>query len=147
MVNLADNSGNGDLDDALSSLFKIDTQGFGAEWGFGTTGMQSSVPSQDNDGFSDFAGWREFTERTNFHWKRGPFIAGDGVIEAAISLRELWGPEAARVPGRHHIALVVVITNKYGNARVNQALPGKFDSDTPMHLDAVDLWIAPGNGE
>ena len=141
---LDDNTGNGDLDDALSGIFIVDDAKFGADWGFGTIGMQSYVPD-DSDAFSAFVGWRQFAERTNFYWKKGPLIAGTGVIEGAIPLRDLWGPEAARVPMRHHIALVVVITNKYGNERVNQALPGKHDADNPMHLDAVDLWIRPDN--
>ena len=144
MSGLDDNSGNGDLDDALSSTFVVDDDKFGADFGFGTLGMQSFT-SGDDLANSKFAGWRSFEEPKNFYWKDGNVISGTSAVELSISLRELWGPEAAKVPTRHHIALVVVIANKFGNARVNQALPAKFESETPMILKAADLWIRPDN--
>ena len=151
MTKLGDNSGNGDLDDALSSTFVIDNTDFGAYWGFGTLGMKSMQATDKPGDFPD-AGWRAFIDPQypdvgpqNFGWEQGAVVCGDSAIELSVPLKSLWGPESARVPMRHHIALVVVITNLYGNKRVNQSLPGKFDSSNPMHLNAVDLWIRPGN--
>ena len=153
MTALTDNSGNGDLDDALSSTFIVNNTKFGADFGFGTLGMQS-FHSGDDLGTSTSAGWRSLvmTDQwsptvppNNLYWLDSNVISGDSAVETSISLHKLWGPEAAMVPMLHHIALVVVISNNYGDKRVNQALPSKFDANNPMHLNTVDLWIRPEN--
>ncbi|MBM4372824.1 MAG: IPT/TIG domain-containing protein, partial [Deltaproteobacteria bacterium] len=68
MTSLSDNGGNGDLDDALSSVFEVSAEGFGAEFGFGAQGGAEALPGA----LVPAAGWRGLSPPGDFSWLAGP---------------------------------------------------------------------------
>ena len=138
MAALADNTGNGDLDDGISNVVSVLDPEFGAEFSFGTKGMTSFISGSDLAGSVD-AGWRGLTPADNFSWLDGTMLADadNGVVEAAIPLSTIFPgglPESGRTVG-----LVVKLTNNYGgfDGVSNQTLPGFYDEEAPETVAAV----------
>jgi hypothetical protein len=136
MTTLDDNSGNGNLDDALSSVLNVTVAGFGAEFGFGLRG-NASYQAGGNLADSQFAGWRELTPPTEFPWLQGTAVRGvEGVrfsIPRATILPAGTGPHGA------NLALFVRLTNGYGtlDGLSNQSLPQFYQAGEPGKVGAV----------
>lgn len=141
-VDLEDNAGSGDLDDALSGLLSFQIEGFGADLAAGTIGMTSMIEGSE---LSSTAGWRLFDDWADFTWLQGTVVAGeDGWIEMGLSLSQLF--EAGVVPqGGGTIHAIALVGNNYGNAFSNQSLPEMSDPGAPevktnaMTLEILDL--------
>lgn len=136
MTDLSDNSGNGDLDDALSNVLSVPVDGFGAEFAFGALGMESYEMGGDL-GDSLRAGWRELTPVDNFAWIQGTVAGGDEGLEFAIPLNTLI--PGGTGPSGTTIALFVRLSNKYGGGDgvSNQSLPEYYNVDVPAAVGKV----------
>ncbi len=132
-IELGDNGGSGDLDDAFSGTLVFDIEGFGADAAAGTVGMNSVL---ENGELSALAGWRLFSNLNEFAWINGSVVAGeDGWIEMSIPLAVLFsGPLAADAVD---MALIAVVGNNYGNAFSNQCLPESETSEVSMTKTAA----------
>lgn len=114
----------GALDAALSSLVKVTVSGFGADFAFGTKGMNSFVEGSELSPAGDLAGWRELADPANFSWIQGSVITkvGGNGVEAAIPLGTLFG---GPIPSQGAtVALTVHVVNADGLFTSNQTLPG-----------------------
>jgi len=119
-ITLEDNSGSGDLDDALSGTLLFTGEGFGADLAVGTIGMNASIEGQEP---SPFAGWRLFDDLTNFNWLQGTVISGNnGWFEMAIPYSMLF-PGGSVPSGGASIGGIALIGNSYGNSFSNQSIP------------------------
>jgi len=136
MIWLSDNSGDGDLDDALSNILEVSVAGFGGDYGFGTRGM-ASYKEGGNLGDSKLTGWRELGPPYNLSWVQGSVVCSDKGIEAAIPLSTLYKGGAPQ--GGTTVGLVVRLTDRYGDKPgiSNQALPEYFDAAAPAKVGAV----------
>ena len=135
MTMLSDNTGDGDLDDALSNVLAVDEPGFGAEFAFGSNGMESfAMGSSLSESLN--VGWRELAPVDDFDWLDGSVIA-DTAIEAAIPLTALYGDELPS--GAKQIAVFIKLSNSYGgfDGLSNQTLPEYFDEDAPEIIGSV----------
>ncbi len=139
MIWLSDNTGDGDLDDAVSNILAVSVPGYGGDYGFGTRGM-ASYQEGGNLGDSKFSGWRELGPPYNLSWIQGTVACSDKGIEAAIPLGTLY---PAGVPADGTQAGVFVrLTDRYGDKPgiSNQALPEFFDPATPAKVGAVAVF-------
>ncbi len=136
MVWLSDNTGNGDLDDAFSSVLEVSVPGYGADWGFGTRGMASFTQGSDLGG-SLYVGWRAMGTPYNLPWFQGTVKSGNGAIEAAVPLSTVL-PQGIPAAGTE-VALFAKITDRYGDMGgiCNQTLPEYFDAGDVKKIDAV----------
>jgi hypothetical protein len=127
MIDLSDNDGNGDLDDALSNVLTVSIPGFGADVGFGTKGMASFVMGDKLDN-ALLVGWRKLGPPYNLAWLQGTVKAGTGFVEAAVPLSTLI--PGTLPAGGQEVALFVQLTDRYGDVPgiSNQALPGHPDT-------------------
>lgn len=133
MVSLADNTGNGDLDDALSNVLLVLDQAFGAEYAFGTGGMGSFTQGSDL-GQALKAGWRKLVPTDNFPWVDGSVVCGDTGCEAKIKLATLLG---GGIPASgKQFGLFVKLTNAYGGIEgiSNQTLPEYYNPTAPERV-------------
>lgn len=135
MLDLADNNGNGDLDDALSNVLFVSVADFGADFAFGSQGMTSFVQGDALAG-AEFVGWRSLANVGDFDWLDGSVVAGEGSLEAAIPLGTLYGEG---VVGNKQVALFVRLANKYGgfDGMSNQTLPEYFNDVVPGEVGAL----------
>ncbi|MBM4387205.1 MAG: IPT/TIG domain-containing protein [Deltaproteobacteria bacterium] len=125
---LTDNSGIGELDDALSSLLDVKDANFSPELGFGTKGMQSFTKGNPLWPGSKEVGVRKFTAQDNFSWIDAD-VRADGVkgfVEIAIPIAETGIP--LPLAKAKSMALFVRIINKNGDAASNQALPEYYNN-------------------
>ncbi len=134
----------GALDDAFSSLLKVQEFGFGAEWAFGTKGMAQVtgfVGLEQAPPEMDFAGWRWLGNPADLAW----ILAGgevltsvdEGSIETWIPLFTLFQQGVS--PGGATLALVIRLVNNDGTATSNQALPA--DAQGFVQASSVRLRI------
>ncbi len=130
MTSLADNSGSGDLDDALSNVLTVMDTSFGAEFAFGTGGMTSFAEGSDL-GLSVKSGWRRLTPTDNFPWLDGAVTCTAAACEARIKLSTI--VSGSFPASGKQFALFLRLTNGYGGPEgiSNQALPGYFDAEAP----------------
>ena len=120
MSTLADNGGNGDLDDALSNVVTVTAAGFGAEFGFGAQGSSEVAPGA----LVATGGWRSLDPPDDFSWLTGPVAAGVGTLETSVVLTDLLGDAGIPSTGVQ-LAVAVKLSNKYGgtDGMSNQCLP------------------------
>ena len=139
MSELSDNDGNGDLDDALSNVLSVLDAGFGAEFAFGTQGLNSFMMGTDL-GESKFVGWRGLSGPDNLAWLSGTVMSGEGVIEAAFPMATLC-PDGVSSAGKE-IAVFVRISNAYGgyDGVSNQSLPEYYDVDAPETVGEIAVF-------
>ena len=135
MVDLSDNDGDGDLDDALSNVLVVAVPGFGGDVGFGTRGMASFQMGNDLAG-SMFVGWRELGPPYNLAWLQGSVICSPDACEAAIPFSNLY-PDG--VPTQTELGVFLKLTDKYGDVGglSNQTLPEYYAADDPTEIGTV----------
>ena len=135
MVDLSDNDGDGDLDDALSNVLVVTAPGFGGDVGFGTRGMASFQMGNDLAG-SLFVGWRELGPPYNLAWLQGSVLCSEDACEAALPLSSLY---TTGVPAKTQVALFLKLTDKYGDLAglSNQTLPEFYDADDISQIGAA----------
>lgn len=133
MSTLADNDGDGDLDDALSNVVTVTAPGFGAEFGFGAQGNSVVAPG-DLEGS---AGWRSLDPPDNFSWMSGPVDQGAAAMETSVALSDLLGITGIPSTGLQ-VAVAVKLSNKYGgtDGMSNQCLP---ECSAPTVIDQVAI--------
>ena len=108
------------VDDALSGTLVFNVDGFGADLGAGTIGMDNVFEGGE---FSAFRGWRLFDDLSNFNWLQGTVVSGaDGWIEMAIPYSLLFANGAVPAGGTV-VGSVAAIGNNYGNSFSNQSVP------------------------
>jgi len=131
MSTLADNDGDGDLDDALSNVVTVTAAGFGAEFGFGAQG-NSVVAAGDLEAS---AGWRSLSPLDDFSWIQGPVDQGASAMETSVALADLLGMSGIPSTGLQ-VAVAVKLSNKYGgtDGMSNQCLP---ECSAPTVIDQV----------
>jgi len=131
MSTLTDNSGDGDLDDALSNVVTVTAAGFGAEFGFGAQG--NTVVSAGD--LAPNAGWRSLAAPDNFSWLAGPVDQTAGALETSVALTDLLGSSGIPSTGLQ-VAVAVKLSNKYGgtDGMSNQCLP---ECSAPTVIDQV----------
>ncbi len=130
MTMLSDNAGSGDLDDALSNVVSVTVPGYGAEYAFGTRGMESYFMGADL-AFAEFVGWRKLFPTDNLPWLPGSVVSTAGALEASIPLSSIC-PDGLPEGGKQ-MSIVVKISNGYGgfDGVCNQTLPEFFTPDQP----------------
>jgi hypothetical protein len=138
MTLLADNTGNGDLDDALSNVLNVTVEGFGAELGFGTRAM-ATFKAGGNLGDSKFVGWRGLSPADNFPWLDASVVCGETGVEAAIPLASVF--PGGLGPNGKQAAIFVKLGNQYGgfDGLSNQTLPEWADDGAKDEVGAVAL--------
>jgi hypothetical protein len=136
MIWLSDNTGNGDLDDALSNILTVTVPGFGGDYGFGSRGMASY---KEGGGLGDslFVGWRQLGPPYNLAWTQGSVVCSSKALEAAVPLSTLYAGGVPKTGST--VAVVVKLTDKYGDKTglSNQALPEFYDPAAAETLGAV----------
>ncbi len=133
MSTLADNGGDGDLDDALSNVVTVTAPGFGAEFGFGAQGNSVVAPGD----LEASAGWRALDPPGNFSWMPGTVDQGAAALETSVALADLLGPGGIPATGLQ-VAVAVKLSNKYGgtDGMSNQCLP---ECSAPTVIDQVAI--------
>ncbi|GEM_PF-3195286 len=136
MAWLSDNAGDGDLDDALSSILDVTVSGFGADWGFGSKGMATFLEGSDL-GNSKFVGWRAMGTPYNLPWWQGTVACSASGCEASFSLGTIF-PLGVPAQGTT-LGLFARITDRYGDSFgiSNQGLPEYYDAGNPHLIGAV----------
>ena len=133
MIDLSDNAGGGDLDDALSNVLHVNAVGFGADLGFGSRGMESIELGANLDN-AVFVGWRRLAPPYDLSWVPGGVACSENAVETVIPLATVF--PAGVPPEGTEVAVVVKLIDQFGDADgiSNQTVPGFFD---PEHIKAV----------
>ncbi len=123
-VTITDNDG--ELDSALGGSagfsLAINVTGFGADFAFGSKGMNDALGTLVSP-----AGLRGLTPPENLSWLVSTVDAGNHALECALPLADL----LTTIPATGAtLALVVKITEATGEHRANQTLPEDAASDT-----------------
>jgi hypothetical protein len=140
MSTLDDNGGNGDLDDALSGTLSVSDPGFGAEWAAGAVGSAQFSAGADLAGAS-LAGWRGLADPADLAWIDGTVANGSGTFELAVALDQLY---PGGLSGAQSVGIVVRVTNGFGDAYPNQALPPTESAGTdPVQESSAVLALFP----
>jgi len=134
---LSDNTGDGDLDDAVSNVLEVTVPGFGAEHAFGTRGLADFTAGDPIDQ-SLYVGWRAVNELPyDLPWLQGTVACSSSACEASFNLGYLY---PGGVPdGGTDVAVFIKLTDRYGNlpGLSNQTLPESWDPDDHPKVDAV----------
>lgn len=140
MTMLSDNAGSGDLDDALSNVVSVTVPGFGAEYAFGTRGMESYFMGADL-AFAEFVGWRKLFPTDDLPWLPGSVISTENSLEASIPLSSIC-PNGLPEGGKQ-MAVVVKISNGYGglDGVCNQTLPEFYTPEQPEVVGEVVTFV------
>lgn len=135
MVDLSDNDGDGDLDDALSNVLEVIVPGFGGDVGFGTRGLASFQMGNDLAG-SLYVGWRDLGPPYNLAWLQGSVLCSEGACEAALPLPTLY---TTGVPAKTEVAVFLKLTDKYGDVvgLSNQTLPEFYNDEEVSEIGAA----------
>jgi IPT/TIG domain len=139
IIDLSDNQGDGDLDDALSNIMSVQVEGFGADVGFGTKGM-SSIQLGDDISGAAYVGWRSLSPPYNFPWLPGSVVCTGDALEAAIPLTTL-APEG--LGQARDAAVFIRLTNRYGTegGLSNQSLPESLQTVNMTIVDSISTFL------